>query len=157
MESCDELGLTASTFPESMLIVAEDTIGLKMSYDAAVNVVYQDLACYRYQRDWSIVTGLMFISFLEDGGDVHCWLSSNPPVLCQISMTFGIVLLAQVQVFRCCFQDKCSDCIRAGCFIWVLVLQKPYDTWYLDSDVFPGRMRAWAFVREVACILSSVS
>ena len=70
MESCDELGLAASTFPESMLIVAEDTVGLKMSHDAAVNDVFQDLACYRCQRDWSIVTGLMFISFLEDGDDV---------------------------------------------------------------------------------------
>ena len=66
MESCDELGLAPSTFPESMLIIAEDTIGLKMSHDAAVNDVLQ---MWR-QRDWSIVTGLMFISFLEDGDDV---------------------------------------------------------------------------------------
>ena len=76
MESCDELGLAASMFPESMLIIAEDTIGLKMSHDAAVNDVFQDLACHRCQRDWSIVTGLMFISFLEDGADV-----GFPPIL----------------------------------------------------------------------------
>ena len=35
MESCNALGLAALTFPESMLIVTEDTIGLEMAHDAS--------------------------------------------------------------------------------------------------------------------------
>ena len=37
MESCDELGLTASTFSESMLIGTDDTIRLEVAHDAAVH------------------------------------------------------------------------------------------------------------------------
>ena len=40
MESCDELGLAASTFPESMLVVTEDAIGLKVAHDATVHDVF---------------------------------------------------------------------------------------------------------------------
>ena len=36
MESCDELGLVASTFPEPMLFVTEDAIGLKVAQCATV-------------------------------------------------------------------------------------------------------------------------
>ena len=70
MESCDELGLAASTFPEPMLVVTEDAMGLKVAHDATVHDVFQNIACYRCQRDWSIVTSLMFITLFEDGDDV---------------------------------------------------------------------------------------
>ena len=46
MERCNELGLAASAFPESVLIVAEDTIGLKMAHDDALYDMFQDSACY---------------------------------------------------------------------------------------------------------------
>ena len=46
MESCDELGRAASTFPESMLVVTENTVGLKMVHDATVHEMFQNLACY---------------------------------------------------------------------------------------------------------------
>ena len=60
MESCDELGLTASTFPESMLVVTEDTIGLKVAHDATVHDMFQNLACYGCQRDWLIVIAPLY-------------------------------------------------------------------------------------------------
>ena len=50
--------------------------GIKPGTISRLLYVFQDLACYRCQRDWSIVTGLMFISFLEDGDDV-----GFPPIL----------------------------------------------------------------------------
>ena len=46
MEGCNELGLVGSTFPKSMLNVAEDTIGFEMAHDAAVYNIFKDLACY---------------------------------------------------------------------------------------------------------------
>ena len=70
MDSCDGLGLAASTFPESMLVVTEDIIGFKVAHDATVHDMFQNLACYGCQRDLSIVTSLMFIAFFEDGDDV---------------------------------------------------------------------------------------
>ena len=56
----DELGLTASTFPESMLVVTEDTIGLKVAHDATVHDILQNLACYGCQRDWLIVIAPLY-------------------------------------------------------------------------------------------------
>ena len=70
MESCDELGFAASTFHESMLVVTDDAIGLKVAHDATVHDMFQNLACYGCQRDWLIVTSLMFITLFEDGDDV---------------------------------------------------------------------------------------
>ena len=40
MESCDELGLVASTFPESMLVVTEDAIGFKVAHGATVHDMF---------------------------------------------------------------------------------------------------------------------
>ena len=65
--SCDELGLAASTFPGSMLVITEDAIGLKVAHDATVHDMFHKLACYGCQRDWSIVASLMFITLFEDG------------------------------------------------------------------------------------------
>ena len=45
MDGGNELGLTASKFPKSMLIVAEDTSGFKVAHDAAVDDMFQDFAC----------------------------------------------------------------------------------------------------------------
>ena len=44
MECCYKLSLEASAFPESVLIVTEDTIGMKMVHDATVYDLFQDLA-----------------------------------------------------------------------------------------------------------------
>ena len=54
-ESCDELGLAVLTFPKSMLVVTEDTIGLKVAHDATVQDMLQTLACDGCLRDWLIV------------------------------------------------------------------------------------------------------
>ena len=70
MESCDELGLAASTFLESMLVVTEDAIGLKVALDATVHDMFINPACYGCQRDWLKATSLVFINFFEDGDDV---------------------------------------------------------------------------------------
>ena len=70
MESYDELGLATSTFYECMLVVTENAIGLKVTHDATVHDMFQNLTCYRCQRDWSIVTSLMFITLFEYGDDV---------------------------------------------------------------------------------------
>ena len=70
MESCDELGLAALTFPESMLVVTEDATDLKVAHGATVHDTFQNPACYACQRDWLKVTSLMFITLFEDGDDV---------------------------------------------------------------------------------------
>ena len=66
MECNTELCLVASTFPEFMLVVTEDAIGLRVAHDATVHDMFQNLVCYRCQRDWSIVLSLQCYSVLSD-------------------------------------------------------------------------------------------
>ena len=40
------VGFTASTFPKSMLVATEDTIGFKVAHDATVDDMFQALACH---------------------------------------------------------------------------------------------------------------
>ena len=74
-----------------MLVVTEDAIGLKVAYDATVHDTFQNLACYGCQRDWSIVTSLMFITLFEDGDDVGFppifgyWARIQP--LCELNIS----------------------------------------------------------------------
>ena len=69
MKSCDELGLAASTFPESMLVVTGDSIGLKVAHGATMHDVPESCMLRmserlvdRYQLD--------VYHLFEDGNDV---------------------------------------------------------------------------------------
>ena len=67
VESCDELGLATSAFPESMLVVTEDVIGLKVAHNATVHDMFQNPACNRCHREWLKVTSLYLSPFLKMG------------------------------------------------------------------------------------------
>ena len=121
IESCDELCLVALTFPESMLIVTEDAIVLKVAHGATVHDMFQYLACFACQRDWSIVTSLMFITFLKMGTMLAFLQSSgNVP---EFSDFWNILVSAGASSSAAVLRiNTYRNGIGVGCFISVQVL-----------------------------------
>ena len=61
---------------EAVLTVAQYGVTIKVVHYLAMDDMFQYLAWYRCQQDWSVIGGLMFVTFLED------WYNRGwPPVI----------------------------------------------------------------------------
>ena len=70
MDEGDELCLTATPGPESMLTIRQYVVLVYVFHDIADYNVFKNLTAKADQGYWSVVTCIETVSIFENGGDV---------------------------------------------------------------------------------------